>query len=56
MKAKFFPNYVNLYTKINETVIRLDRKCQDGVKRFITYLNFDSEQECLSYWETECGA
>ncbi len=56
MKEIYYPRYVNEYRRLDETIIRLDRRCADGEKRFITYLEYGSKEDCDRAWEEECGA
>lgn len=32
MKEIYYPRYVNEYRRLDETIIRLDRRCADGKK------------------------
>jgi len=56
MKEIYYPNFVNEYHLVNDTTIKLMRRCSDREKRFIKYINFDSNDDCKRFWENECGA
>ncbi len=56
MKEKYYPNYVNEYRRIDGKTIKVDRRCSDGGRRFVCYMNYDTVEECSEAWEKNCGA